>query len=106
MLKKKITRREFLKYSGAAGAALAASSALGPISRVFAKERIKVPIGDPNHFGGMKLNYVQDTNWLHAPLFVSPYIEKEAGVGVARDTVEYFKIDEGFSKIVPQLMSK
>ena len=106
MFKKKLTRREFLKYSGATGAALAASSALGPVARVFAKDRIKVPIGDPNHFGGMKLNYVQDTNWMYAPLFVSPHIEKEAGVSVGKDTVEYFKIGEGFSKIVPQLMSR
>lgn len=60
-----------------AGAATMSSGLISP-----AKAAIKVPPGK-KLFKDIKLNYFQDSNWLHAPLWLSPLLEKEAGVGIA-----------------------
>src|SRR4029078_1605992 len=72
-----LTRRRFLQ--GVAAGAAAASTRSGLI--LPARAATKVPPGK-KLFNDVKLKYFQDSNWLHAALWCSPLIEKEAGVGI------------------------
>lgn len=118
---KKMSRREFIRRSGrVAGGALLASSVFKSASNLFAgggkkeaapekapekktvAEKFPVPLNN-NKFAGIKLNYVQDSNWINTIEFVKPHITKECGVETG--TREVFKIGEGHAKIVPQLLS-
>jgi multiple sugar transport system substrate-binding protein len=93
------TRRRFLQ-SAAMGAGVAASMKYG-MPRSFAAEA--VPPGK-KLFKDVKLRYFQDTNWNHAPLWLSPLLEKEAGVGIA--SREMYDGGDAVAKILPQLLSR
>jgi multiple sugar transport system substrate-binding protein len=115
---KKMSRRDFLKKSGrVAGGALLGSSMLSTGTNLFAgkeekavptpektvvTEKLPVPLNQ-NKFGGIKLSYVQDSNWINTIEYVAPHIAKEGGVDVGNR--EMFKIGEGHAKIVPQLLA-
>ena len=94
------TRRKFLK-GVAAGAAAATTTKSGLIVPAWAAE--KVPPGK-KLFKDVKLKYFQDSNWLHAPLWLSPHLEKEAGVGI--ESREQYDGGDAVAKILPQLLSK
>jgi multiple sugar transport system substrate-binding protein len=89
--------------SAAAAAGAAAASRFSFSRPTFAQEQIILP---PNghRFANVELTYFQDSNWLHAPLWLSPTFMKEAGVGI-RGREIYDGGDTG-SKVLPQLLSK
>lgn len=89
------TRRKFMR-----SAALGAAAASLP-RRAFAQEA--VPPGK-KLFKDIKLKYFQDSNWLHAPLWLSPLLEKEAGVGI--ESREMYDGGDAVAKILPQLLSR
>jgi len=94
-----LTRRRFLQ--GVAAGAAAASTRSGLI--LPARAATKVPPGK-KLFNDVKLKYFQDSNWLHAALWCSPLIEKEAGVGI--ESREQYDGGDAVAKILPQLLSK
>ncbi len=93
------TRRKFMK--GVAASALAASSAPAIIRP--ASAATAVPPGK-KLFKDIKLKYFQDSNWLHAPMWLSPLLEKEAGVGI--ESREMYDGGDAVAKILPQLLTK
>jgi multiple sugar transport system substrate-binding protein len=95
-----LTRRRFLKGI-AAGAAAASAHRSGLVLPARAAEM--VPPGK-KLFNDIKLKYFQDSNWLHAPLWLSPLLEKEAGVGI--ESRENYDGGDAVAKILPQLLSK
>ena len=68
------TRRKFLR-NAAAGAGAAAAASVLPRNAFGAQA---VPPGK-KLFNDIDLTYFQDSNWLHAPLWLSPHLKKEAG---------------------------
>ena len=92
-------RRKFLQgaAAGAAAAGLPAQLALA------AGHAQKVPPGK-KLFKDIELTYFQDSNWLHAPLWLSPLLQKEAGVGIK--SRENYDGGDAVAKILPQLLSK
>lgn len=94
-----ITRRKFLKGAAAGAAAAGASVSLPRIGRA----ATPVPPGK-KLFNDVELTYFQDTNWLHAPLWLSPLLQKEAGVGIK--SREQYDGGDAVAKILPQLISK
>jgi len=94
-----LTRRKFLRGAAAgAGAAAAASFLTRP-----SFGGIQVPPGK-KLFKDVELTYFQDSNWLHAPLWLSPLLMKEAGVGIK--SRELYDGGDAVAKILPQLLSK
>ena len=55
-------------------------------------------------FKDIELTYFQDSNWLHSPLWLSPHLMKEAGVGIK--SRENYDGGDAVAKILPQLLSK
>lgn len=88
-------RRKFLK-GAAAGAAAANLPGM-------ARAATMVPPGK-KLFKDIDLTYFQDSNWLHAPLWLSPLLKQEAGVGIK--SRENYDGGDAISKILPQLLSK
>lgn len=97
---KGLTRRTFLQDTAAA-AGLAATAGLAIPRRAHAAQ--KVPPGK-KLFKDVELTYFQDTNWLHAPLWLSPLLMKEAGVGIK--SREQYSGGDAVAKILPQLLSR
>lgn len=93
------TRRVFLK-GVAAGAGAAAASQLLPAT---AQAATPVPPGK-KLFKDIELTYFQDSNWLHSPLWLSPHLKKEAGVGIK--SREMYDGGDAVAKILPQLLSR
>ena len=93
------TRRKFLR-NAAAGAGAAAAASVLPRSAFGAQA---VPPGK-KLFNDIDLTYFQDSNWLHAPLWLSPHLKKEAGVGIK--SRENYGGGDAVAKILPQLLSK
>ena len=93
------TRRKFLR-NAAAGAGAAAAASVLPRSAFGAQA---VPPGK-KLFNDIDLTYFQDSNWLHAPLWLSPHLKKEAGVGIK--SRENYDGGDAVAKILPQLLSK
>jgi multiple sugar transport system substrate-binding protein len=96
-----LTRRKFLA-GASAGAALAAGG-FGRAREVFAQDRIMLPPGK-KLFNDVELTYFQDSNWLHAPLWLSPIFMKEAGVGIK--SRELYEGGDTVAKVLPQLLSR
>lgn len=90
------TRRKFLQ-----SAALAAGSSFMPSAFAGHHEQA-VPPG--KKLFDIDLTYFQDTNWNHAPLWLSPLLKQEAGVGIK--SRENYDGGEALSKILPQLLSR
>ena len=55
-------------------------------------------------FNDVQLKYFQDSNWLHAPLWLSDHLMKEAGVGI--ESRELYDGGDAVAKILPQLLSR
>ncbi len=68
------TRRRFMGTAAAAG--LAGGLGLPRLARAGLP-----PVKPPKRWD-IDLTYFQDSNWLHAPLWLSPIFKKDAGVGI------------------------
>ncbi|MDE0112794.1 MAG: extracellular solute-binding protein [Albidovulum sp.] len=94
------TRRKFLKNAAlGAGAAATGTSLSGQLA--WSKEM--VPPGK-KLFNDIGLKYFQDSNWLHAPLWLSDHLMQEAGVGI--ESREQYDGGDAVAKILPQLLSR
>lgn len=94
------TRRKFLK-GVAAGAGAAALGGALPGRMAYGAQA--VPPGK-KLFNDVKLKYFQDSNWLHAPLWLSDLLMKEAGVGI--ESREMYDGGDAVAKILPQLLTR
>ena len=96
-----LSRRKFMQYA-AAGAG--GSVANGMFSRRSGAESgIILPPGG-KRFADVQLTYFQDSNWLHAPLWLSPMFQKDAGVSIK--SRELYEGGDTMAKVLPQLLSK
>ena len=77
---KGMARRKFMKYA-AAGAGAAAANRFSVGGKAFAQDKVILPPSGKK-FPDVELTYFQDSNWLHAPLWLSPTFQKDAGVGI------------------------
>ena len=91
------TRRKFLQ-GAAAGAAAA-----GGMTPGLSLGAAAVPPGK-KLFKDIELSYFQDSNWYHAPLWLSPHLMKEAGVGIKGR--ELYDGGDAVAKILPQLLTR
>ena len=94
------TRRKFMK-NVALGAGAAAMGGLSNGRMAHAAQM--VPPGK-KLFKDIELTYFQDSNWLHAPLWLSDHLKKEAGVGIK--SREMYDGGDAVAKILPQLLSR
>ncbi len=94
------TRRKFMK-NVAMGAGAAAAGAAAPGRLAWGQEM--VPPGK-KLFNDVGLKYFQDSNWLHAPLWLSDHLMAEAGVGI--ESRELYDGGDAVAKILPQLLSR
>jgi len=93
-----MTRRKFMK-AAAAGAGAAAGGGL------FLPERARAALAPPGgKFNNIELTYFQDSNWLHAPLWLSEHFQREAGVSIA--SRELYDGGDTVAKVLPQLLSR
>ncbi|MEM8755579.1 MAG: extracellular solute-binding protein, partial [Pseudomonadota bacterium] len=90
------TRRKFMRNVAMAGAGAAAPGRL-------AWGAESVPPGK-KLFNDVGLKYFQDSNWLHAPMWLSDHMMKEAGVGI--ESREMYDGGDAVAKILPQLLSR
>ncbi len=97
-----LTRRKFLQ-SAAAGAGVAASRNLWMPRGAYAQEAAVMPPGGKK-FNNVELTYFQDTNWLHAPLWLSPIFMQDAGVGIKNR--EMYGGGDTVAKVLPQLLAR
>jgi ABC-type glycerol-3-phosphate transport system substrate-binding protein len=92
-----LTRRKFLQTAALTGAA----AGMGVPKLANAAQA--VPPGK-KLFNDIELSYFQDSNWLHAPMWLSPLLQKEAGVGIKGR--EMYDGGDAVAKILPQLLSR
>ena len=93
------TRRKFMK-NVAMGAGVAATGAVS--SRLAWGGELVPP--EKKLFNDVGLRYFQDSNWLHAPLWLSDHMMAEAGVGI--ESRELYDGGDAVAKILPQLLSR
>ena len=96
-----MNRRKFVHTAAAAGAAAAAARLTGP-RRALAQAKSLKPAN--KLFDDVELTYFQDSNWLHAPLWLSPIFMQEAGVGIK--SREMYEGGDTMAKVLPQLLSR
>ena len=98
-----LTRRNFMQSTAAGAGALAAgSSLLAPRAGRAQDYSFLTP---PNgRFNNIELTYFQDTNWLHAPLWLSPHFQEAAGVSIAGR--EQYDGGDTVARVLPQLLSR
>ena len=94
------TRRKFMR-NVALGAGAAAAGTAVPGRLAWGQEM--VPPGK-KLFNDVGLKYFQDSNWLHAPLWLSDHLMNEAGVGI--ESREMYDGGDAVAKILPQLLSR
>ncbi len=94
------TRRKFMK-NVAMGAGAASLGTAMPGRLAWSKEA--VPPGK-KLFNDVQLKYFQDSNWLHAPMWLSDHLMEEAGVGI--ESREMYDGGDAVAKILPQLLSR
>ena len=99
---KGMARRKFMKYA-AAGAGTAAANRFSLGGKAFAQDKVILPPSGKK-FPDVELTYFQDSNWLHAPLWLSPTFQKDAGVGIK--SREMYDGGDTMAKVLPQLLSK
>ncbi len=92
------TRRKFIR-NVAMGAG---SAAMASVPGKLAWGAQPVPPGK-KLFNDIDLRYFQDSNWLNAPLWLSPLLQKEAGVGIK--SRELYDGGDAVAKILPQLLT-
>ncbi len=91
-----LTRRRFMQTSAAAALAAGWGARLA--------EAAGVPPVKPPKKWDIDLTYFQDTNWLHAPLWLSPIFKKDAGVGIK--SREMYSGGDTLAKVLPQLLAR
>jgi ABC-type glycerol-3-phosphate transport system substrate-binding protein len=96
-----MNRRKFVQTAAAAGATAAAARVTGP-RRALAQAKSLKPAN--KLFDDVELTYFQDSNWLHAPLWLSPIFMQEAGVGIK--SREMYEGGDTMAKVLPQLLSR
>ena len=102
-----LTRRRFLQGSAAGAGALAAGGlglgkhGLGKYAHASEIPGIVPPGGK---FNNIELTYFQDSNWLHAPLWLSPHFQEAAGVSIK--SRELYGGGDTVAKVLPQLLSR
>ncbi len=94
----KWTRRKFMRNVAMGAGTAAMAGAPGKL----AWGAQPVPPGK-KLFNDIELRYFQDSNWLNAPLWLSPLLQKEAGVGIA--SRELYDGGDAVAKILPQLLT-
>ena len=72
-----LSRRKFMQYAAAGAGGFAASKMFGDRARAQGSDVIMPPAG--KKFADVQLTYFQDSLWLHAPLWLSPIFQKDAG---------------------------
>lgn len=97
-----LTRRTFMQRV-AGGAAIAAGSRIMRAGNARAQNQVVLPSGGKK-FESIELTYLQDSSWLHAPLWLSPAFMKEAGVGIK--SRELYEGAEAMQKVLPQFLAK
>ena len=93
-----LTRRRFMQSTAATGLAAAGGLALPRSASALS------PVTAPKNFGGTELTYFQDTNWLHAPLWLSEKFMADAGVGIK--SREMYSGGDTLAKVLPQLLTR
>ncbi len=96
-----MNRRKFVR-TAAAAAGVAASSRIAMPKRAFADSKSLTP--SAKLFNDIELTYFQDSNWLHAPLWLSDKFMAEAGVGIK--SRELYEGGDTMAKVLPQLLSR
>src|SRR5262245_7041954 len=96
-----LSRRKFMQYAAAGAGGTFASQMFGARSR--ADSSIILPPGGKK-FADVQLTYFQDSNWLHAPLWLSPIFQKDAGVSIK--SRELYEGGDTMAKVLPQLLSR
>ena len=100
-----LTRRKFMR-GAAAGAGALAGSRLALGSRSARAQSFDPSILTPPNgkFNNVELSYFQDSNWLHAPLWLSPHFQEAAGVSIR--SREVYEGGDTVAKVLPQLLSR
>ena len=98
----RLTRRQFVQRA-AAGAGVAAGGRLLFGGRAGAADDVILPPGG-KFADGVELTYFQDSSWLHAPLWLSPIFQKDAGVGIKGR--ELYDPTDTMTKVLPQTLAK
>ena len=96
-----LTRRKFMKSAAAGAGAMAASQYVPNELMAGSHSKILPPDG---RFKNIELTYFQDNNWLHAPLWLSPMFQKDAGVSIK--SRELYDGGDTIAKVLPQLLSR
>ena len=96
-----LSRRKFMQYAAAGAGGTVANRMFGAAAR--ADQAIILPPGG-KRFPDIQLTYFQDSNWLHAPLWLSPIFQKDAGVSIK--SREMYEGGDTMAKVLPQLLSR
>jgi multiple sugar transport system substrate-binding protein len=96
-----LTRRKLLRLAGAGAAA--GLLAAGPKLRAQTDDAVIAPPGG-SKFKDVELTYVQDSGWLHAPLWLSPIFMKDAGVGIK--SRQLYEAGDAMNQVLPELLSQ
>jgi len=96
-----LSRRKFMQYAAAGAGGAATSQMFNGRARAQGSNIIMPPGG--KKFADVQLTYFQDSNWLHAPLWLSPTFQKEAGVSIK--SRELYEGGDTMAKVLPQLLS-
>jgi hypothetical protein len=97
-----LSRRKFMQHAGAGVGGFAASKMFGGRARAQGSNIIMPRAG--KKFADVQLTYFQDSLWLHAPLWLSPIFQKDAGVSIKRR--ELYEGGDTMAKVLPELLSK
>ena len=97
------TRRKFLRSAAIGAGAMAGGQGLFSGRGAQAQDMsFLTPPG--GRFNNVELTYFQDSNWLHAPLWLSPHFQEQAGVSIAGR--EMYDGGDTVARVLPQLLSR
>ena len=98
-----LTRRKFLRHAAmGAGAAMAGRNLFD--LRAARGQDMSILTPPNGRFNNIELTYFQDTNWLHAPLWLSPHFQEHAGVSIG--SREQYDGGDTVARVLPQLLSR
>jgi len=97
-----LSRRRMMQGSATA-AALMAGGGL-PLRTARGQDRLAPFRAPGGKMFNQELTYFQDSNWLHAPLWLSPHFREAAGVSIA--SRELYSGGDTVAKVLPQLLSR
>ena len=100
-----LTRRKFLRSAAMGAGAMAAGNGLFSGRAARAQDTDFSFLTPPGgRFNDVELTYFQDSNWLHAPLWLSPHFAEHAGVSIA--SREIYEGGDTVARVLPQLLSR